>query len=165
MRKLFMICFVAVLCGGLAFAKQRKNTPSAQGSVERNEATVRRIFDDLWTGRRYGIIDSVYERNCVVHYNARTLSLNQWIATGQGWQAAFPDMVVSVNRITGNENIVEINWIAQGTNTGPGQGLPGRGKRATAHGTNRFRFNANGKIAEEWVDWDENGLRRQVAGR
>lgn len=158
MRKLCMICFIAVFCSGLVLAKGKGSDKSSE---EKNKATARQVFDDLWTRGHYELIDSMYEKNCVVHYATGTVSLQQAVAGGKEWRSAFPDLVVKPNRVTGNGDMIVVNWTAHGTNRGQGHGLPGKGKPGTARGTSRFRFD-NGKIAEVWVTWTENDLRRQV---
>ena len=165
MRKLSMIFVMAVLCSGLMFAKGDKNKGSDKNSGEKNKATARRVFDDLWTRGRYELIDSMYEKNCVVHYATGPVSLDEAVAGGKEWRSAFPDLVVTPNQVTGNGDMIVVHWTARGTNKGQGQGLPGKGKRATAHGTGRFRFDNDGKIAEVWVDWNENDLRKQVGAK
>ena len=161
MRKLCMMCFIVVLCSGLLFAKGNKNTPSDKNSEEKNKATARQVFDDLWTRGRYELLDSMYEKNCLVHYPTETMSLEQAVANGKEWRRAFPDLVARPNRVTGNGDMVVVDWTAQGTNKVQAHGLSGKGKQGTARGTSKFRFE-NGKIAEVWVTWSEEELRKQV---
>ena len=158
MRKLCMMGFIVVLCSGLVFAKGKG---SDKGSDEKNKATARQVFDDLWTRGRYELIESMYEKNCVVHYATGTVSLEQAVANGKEWRRAFPDLVVQPNRVTANGDMVVVDWTAHGTNKVQAHGLSGKGKRGTAQGTSKFRFE-NGKIAEVWVTWTEEELRKQV---
>ncbi|HEY6972416.1 MAG TPA: ester cyclase [Candidatus Angelobacter sp.] len=160
MRKLSLIFVMAVLCSGLIFAKGEKN----KGSEEKNKETARKVFDDLFTGGHYEQINSMYEPNAVVHLGGRTISLSEAVSEGKGWKSAFPDAVMRAHRITGNGDNVEVHWSVEGTNKGTAEGLPGKGKKGKAQGSSRFRF-TNGKIAEVWVDWDEQNLRRQVGGK
>jgi predicted ester cyclase len=172
MQKVGMICVMTLLCGGLLFAQHDKQKPPDKasdkgsvdkGSVEKNKATARRVFDDLWTGGRYELIDSMYEQNCVVHYATGNVSLQEAVAGGKEWRSAFPDLVVRAEQVTANGDIVTVHWVAHGTNSGQGKGLPGKGKQGRAQGTSKFRFDNSNKIAEVWVDWNEDALRRQVA--
>lgn len=165
MHKVGMICVMALLCGGLLFAQRERNQPVEKDSVERNKATARRVFDDLWTGGRYELVNSMYESNAIVHFGNRDSPLSQVVSEGKEMRAAFPDLVVTANRITANGDMVEVAWSAHGTNRGQERGYAGKGKPAKTHGTSKFRFDSAGKIAEVWVDWNEEDVRRQVAGK
>jgi predicted ester cyclase len=159
-----IICFVAVLCCGLGFAQRNKNKATDRSSAEKNKTTARRVFDDLFSQGRYELIDSMYEKNAIVHFGNRETRLDEAVSQGKEWRSAFPDLVVRADQVTGNGDIVDVHWTAHGTNKGHGMGLPGRGKPAKTQGTSKFRF-IEGKIAEIWVEWNENDVRRQVDGR
>jgi len=166
MRKLTLIYVMVVLCSGLVCAQKKKGQETGNAnSGENNKATARRVFDDLWTGGRYELVNSMYEPNAMVHLGNETIPLSQAVADGKEWRSAFPDLVVRANQVTGNGNNVDVRWSAHGSNKAPGKGLPGKGKPASIHGTSKFRFDNQGKIAEVWVNWNENDLRRQVSGK
>jgi predicted ester cyclase len=87
------------------------------------------------------------------------------VSEGKEMRSAFPDLVVKPNEVTSKGEVVEVHWTAHGTNKGQGWRTPGKGKQATTHGVTRLRFDSAGKVAEAWVDWDENDVRRQVADK
>jgi hypothetical protein len=68
MHKVGMIFVMALLCRGLLFSQRERSQPAERDSVERNKATARRVFDDLWTGGRYELVDLMYESNAIVHF-------------------------------------------------------------------------------------------------
>jgi len=176
MQKVGMICVMTLLCGGLLFAEHDKQKPPNKasagkssvdkGSAEKNKATARRVFDDLWTGGRYELISSMYESNAIVHFGNRDSPLSEVVSEGKEMRSAFPDLVVTANRVTANGDMVEVSWSAHGTNRGQARGYPGKGKQAKTQGTSKFKFNGDGKIAEVWVGgWNEQDVRRQVTGK
>jgi predicted ester cyclase len=167
MRKLTLICVMAVLCGGFVYAQKDKTKPNPpnKNQEEKNKQTARRVFDDLWTSGRYDLISSMYEGNAMVHMGNQTIPLSQAVADGKEWKTAFPDLVMRANQVSANGDIVDVRFSAHGTNKGQGKGLPGKGKRGQIQGTSKFKFDSEGKIAEVWVDWNENDLRRQVSGK
>jgi predicted ester cyclase len=57
--------------------------------------------------------------------------------------------------------MVTIYWIARGTNTGAGNGLPATGKKAEQSGITIWRI-VNGKIKEEWSAFDQLSLMQQL---
>lgn len=152
MRKMRAILLL-LICGAVTLAtaqkkpREHQQNPTALG--EHNKQIARRVFDDLFTGGRYGQIEEIYDKNCVVHFGNRTERLSQAVDEGKGWRSAAPDLVMTANQITADGDMVNVNWTARGTHTGQGHGLKPTGKRVQIHGTSRFRF-ANGKIVEAW---------------
>jgi predicted ester cyclase len=139
--------------------EQRRN--QAQ-EAEQNKAVVRQVFDDLFTRGRYDLIDKVYSRDCVVHYNNREQGLGQSIAEGKGWRSAAPDLQMIPEQMSVEGNIVTVAWLARGTHTGKGNGLvKPTGKRINVRGNSRFRV-VNGKIVEVWNNYDRNEVFRQL---
>lgn len=165
MRKLTVIYVMVVLCSGLVCAQKKNAQETGRNSEVKNKATARRVFDELWTGGRYELVNSMYEPNAMVHLGNESIPLSQAVADGKEWRSAFPDLVMRADQVTGNGNIVDVRWSAHGTNKGRGKGLPGAGKPAKTQGTSKFRFDTEGKIAEVWVSWNESDLRRQVSGK
>jgi steroid delta-isomerase-like uncharacterized protein len=156
-----------VMCCGMTLAGQKK--PAEQraqnANAEHNKTTARRVFEDLWSQGRVELVNTLYESNAIVHVGNRNIPLSEMVSEGKEWRSAFPDLVVRVNRITESGDMVDVNWTARGTNKGQAKGMPGKGKPATSQGTSKFRFDSAGKIAEVWVEWDENNVRRQAAGK
>jgi hypothetical protein len=141
--------------------------PAAQtnqpANDEKNKNTARQAFEDLWGQGRPQ--PTMYEGNAIVHWGSRNFRVEDMASEGKEMRAAFPDLVVKPNQITTTGEVVEVHWTAHGTNKGQGWKTPGKGKQATTHGVTRLRFDSAGKIAEAWVDWDENDVRKQVADK
>jgi len=161
MRKLSILCVIAVCCTGLIAAAAQKRRSSERNSTENNKAVARQVFDDLFTRGRYELIDSMYEKNAVVHFGGRTASLQEAVSEGKEWRSAFPDLVVKPDQVTESGDMVTVRFSAHGTNKGKAKGLPGKGKPARTQGSSKFKFN-NGRISEVWVDWNEDDVRRQA---
>jgi predicted ester cyclase len=159
-----------VVCCGLTMAGQKK--PAEQkDAAERNQPaneeklknTARQAFEDMWGQGRTQ--PTMYESNAIVHWNGRNFSVAQMEAEGKEMRSAFPDLVVQPNQVTAQGEMVEVHFTAHGTNKGQRWKTSGKGKQATTHGVTKMRFDSAGKVAEAWVDWDENDVRNQVAGK
>jgi predicted ester cyclase len=159
-----------VVCCGLTMAGQKK--PAEQKAAarenqpaneEKNKNTARLAFEDLWGQGRSK--PTMYENNAIVHWNGRNFSVAQMEAEGKEMRAAFPDLVVQPNQITAQGEMVEVHFTAHGTNKGQRWKTSGKGKQAATQGVTKMRFDSAGKIAEAWVDWDENDVHRQVADK
>jgi len=133
-----------------------------QMSPEHHKAVTRRVFDDLFNRGRYESISEVYSRDCVVHHNNKTTSLDEAVSEGKGWRSAAPDLQMTPDAMSVQGDLVTVSWTAKGTHTGKGNGLVRpTGKRFLMHGASRFRI-VDGKIAEVWNDYDRNELFRQL---
>src|SRR5262245_53540252 len=156
MRKHKIFCLLLIVCiGGLTFAQkkpreqERKAPGQVKASAELNKATVRRVFDELFTQGRFGEVDQIYAPNCKVHFGGRTEGLSQAVAEGKGWKSAAPDLVMTADQISVNGDTVTVSWSARGTHTGQGHGLKPTGKRINMRGRSTFRV-VDGKIVEAW---------------
>lgn len=154
----------------LMFASGVQKKPTAplrapeqvQASPEHHKAVTRRVFDDLFSRGRYEAIPEVYSRDCVVHHNNKTTSLDQAVSEGKGWRSAAPDLQMTADEMTVQGDIVTVAWTARGTHTGKGNGLVRpTGKRILVRGSSRFRI-VDGKIAEVWNNYDRNEIFRQL---
>lgn len=175
MRKSPILVFSAIVfCCVLVFAWGEQRRPVAprpekprfpgqvQNAPERHKAVTRRVFDDLFNSGRYEAIPEIYTKDCVVHHNNKTTSLDQAVAEGKGWRSAAPDLRMTPDEMTVQGDIVTVSWTAKGTHTGRGNGLVRpTGKRILMHGASRFRI-VNGKIAEVWNNYDRNEIFRQL---
>jgi steroid delta-isomerase-like uncharacterized protein len=79
----------------------------------------------------------------------------------KGWHQAFPDLAIVPEKLIAEGDLVTIYWIARGTNTGTGNGLPATGKKAEQSGITIWRI-VNGKIKEEWSAFDQLSLMQQL---
>jgi len=151
---------------GAAPDQQRKPVQVAPGqiqiaSAEQNKAVVRRVYDDLFSRGRYELIDQIYAKDCRVHFGNRQARLEQAVAEGKGWRTAAPDLVMRVGRMDVERDLVVVDWTANGTNTGKGNGVPATGKQVLIRGNSRFRV-VNGKIVEVWNNFDRDEIFRQL---
>jgi steroid delta-isomerase-like uncharacterized protein len=58
-------------------------------------------------------------------------------------------------------DLVAVYWIARGTNTGAGNGLPATGKKVEQSGITIWRI-VDGKIKEEWSAFDQLSMMQQL---
>lgn len=79
----------------------------------------------------------------------------------QGFMTAFPDMVVTMDRLDVGRNRTTYYWTLTGTNTGPG----GTGRAVRISGYEEWRIGADGLIAESRGHFDEADYHRQLKTR
>ena len=73
----------------------------------------------------------------------------------------FQILTITPEKLIAEGDLVTIYWIARGTNTGIGNGLPATGKKAEQAGITIWRI-VNGKIKEEWSAFDQLSLMQQL---
>ncbi len=81
-------------------------------------------------------------------------------AKAQGFMTAFPDMVVTLDKVTKTEEGARFHWIWTGTNTGPG----GTGNSVRITGYEEWTLSGEGLILESNGHYDEAEYKRQVNG-
>jgi steroid delta-isomerase-like uncharacterized protein len=128
---------------------------------EQNKATAKRAFEEILSHGRFELAEQLYAKDFVNHGLHSNASLEEDQTALKGWHAAFPDIVVVPQKLIAEDDLVTIYWIARGTNTGTGNGLPATGKKAELAGITIWRI-VDGKIKEEWSAFDQLSMMRQL---
>ena len=84
---------------------------------------------------------------------------NEIAAAAQGFMVAFPDLVVTMDKVAADDGRVTYHWTLTGTNAGPG----GTGKHVRVSGFEEWRFGSDGLIAESKGHFDKAEYDRQLA--
>src|ERR1051325_10506107 len=133
----------------------------ASSLQEQNKALAKRAFDELLSKGRFEVAEQFYAKDFVNHGIHRDISLAEDQAALKGWHQAFPDLTILPEKLIAEGDLVTIYWIARGTNTGTGNGLPVTGKKAEQSGITIWRI-VDGKIKEEWSAFDQLSLMQQL---
>ena len=132
-------------------------------SAESNLAVARRVFDDLFSKGNFDAADEIYAADHTSH-DAQAPGVNGAAAMKHYigmYRAAFPDLHLTVDDAIAEGDRVVIRWTARGTHQGELMGVPPTGKQTVVTGINIFRVK-DGRIQEEWVNWDTLGLLQQL---
>jgi len=133
----------------------------ASSLQDQNKALAKRAFEELLSKGRFELAQQLYAKDFVNHGIHRDVSLDEDQAALKGWHQAFPDLAIVPEKLIAEGDLVTIYWIARGTNTGAGNGLPATGKKAEQAGITIWRI-VNGKIKEEWSAFDQLSLMQQL---
>src|SRR4029077_19152771 len=133
----------------------------ASSLQEENKALAKRAFEELLSKGKFELAEQLYAKDFVNHGIHRNISLAEDQAALKGWHEAFPDVVIVPEKLIAEGDLVTIYWIARGTNTGTGNGLPATGKKVEQAGITIWRI-VNGKIKEEWSAFDQLSMMRQL---
>ena len=135
---------------------------ATQGAqLDANRAVAKSVFDDILSGGRFERARDLYAPDFVNHAVHRDVGLAEDQAAARGWRSFAPDLSVKPDRIVADGDLVFVLWTARGTNTGEGNGLPATGRHVEGRGMTLWRIE-NGKIKEEWSEFDQAELLRQL---
>jgi steroid delta-isomerase-like uncharacterized protein len=130
---------------------------------EQNKAIVRRALEEPWTGS-LDIVDEVVAMDYVGHDPAAPEPLHgpegvkEFIST---YRAAFPDARIKVEDQLAEGDLVATCWSGRGTHEGELMGIEPTGRAVTVSGLTISRLE-DGKIVEEFQNWDTFGMLQQL---
>jgi steroid delta-isomerase-like uncharacterized protein len=134
--------------------------------LETNKAVVRRQTEELWNQGNLNVIDEIYATDYVRHDPessgiSNSEGLKQLITA---YRTAFPDIHFTNDDLVAEGDLVVGRWTSTGTQTGDlmmDPMIPATGVQGTSTGISIYRI-ANGKIVEEWAEWDFLGMMEQL---
>ncbi len=133
------------------------------------EGWARSLFHDVWNLRRLDWVGRHYADGVVAHAGGGRVAqgLRNYQALVLHVLAAIPDGVLRVENVCWSEEtdgvIVAVRWVLEGT-TQPG-GVLGEcpaGRPVFMMGISHLRLDEDGKVAEEWMIFDEIGVLAQA---
>src|SRR5262249_36887257 len=150
-----------IIVSVIAYSLLTANFLFASSLQEQNKALAKRAFEELLSKGQFELAQQLYAKDFVNHGIRRDIGLDEDQAALKGWHQAFPDLAIIPEKLIAEGDLVTIYWIARGTNTGTGNGLPATGKKAEQSGITIWRI-VNGKIKEEWSAFDQLSLMQQL---
>ena len=128
---------------------------------EQNKAIATRAFEEILSKGRFELAEQLYAKDFVNHGIHRDATLEEDQAALKGWHQAFSDIAIVPKKLIAEGDLVTVYWVARGTNTGAGNGLPATGKKAELAGITIWRI-VDGKIKEEWSAFDQLSMMQQL---
>jgi steroid delta-isomerase-like uncharacterized protein len=132
-------------------------------STEENKAIVRRFAEEILNEKKLDQADEIMAQDYIDHgaMPGQAPGLEGFKGKGAMWVAAVPDLRVRTEDMFAEGDRVAVRWTAEGTHQGELLGVPATGKRFLFTGLSIFRV-AEGKVAEQWEEWDKLDLMRQL---
>ncbi len=116
----------------------------------------------IWNEKDINAIDKLVHQDVVIHsllgdfYGTKAMK-----EVVQAWLKGFPDLIVENDLVISENDIVSIQWRAQGTHQGEFKGRQQTGKPVSYSGVTVYRIK-NGKIIEYWAYLDMQHLLNQI---
>ena len=133
-------------------------------SPEENKDIVRRFQEGMMEAFRTGNLDVLLDTvhpDCAFDMPGMPPTVDGMKQALPAFRTAFPDMRVTVGEMLADGDKVAYRLTWTGTNTGEFMGIPATGKKIRLSGIIISRI-ADGKIAEEWENYDAIGMMRQL---
>jgi len=131
---------------------------------EANKDCVRRLYEDVWTRGKVGLLDTLIGAAYVDHNPAS----GQAAGTGgvkarvETLRQAFPDLRFAVEDLVAEGDLVAARFSWRGTHKGEAfLGIPPSGKAILVRGMEFYRLR-DGRIVEHWDNVDELGMLTQL---
>jgi steroid delta-isomerase-like uncharacterized protein len=152
MKTLTAVSTCLFLLGGVIFGSSLQ---------EQNKALAKRAFEELLSRGQFELAEQLYSKDFANHGIHRDIGLQEDQEALKGWHQAFPDIAIVPRKLIAEGDLVVVYWVARGTNTGTGNGLPATGKQVEQSGITIWRI-VNGKIKEEWSAFDQLSMMKQL---
>jgi steroid delta-isomerase-like uncharacterized protein len=131
-------------------------------SLESNKQLAHLVWEEIWHQGHLSRIDELFSPDFVRHDPGRELrgpdQNRQFISS---MRATFPNVHYLVEDQIAEGDKVVVRYRFQGTHLGAFQGMPPTGKQVAYTGILIYRI-ADGKIAEQWTEFDLLGFLRQL---
>jgi len=123
---------------------------------------VARRYADAWSSQDPGSVAAFFSERGSLRVNDDPPAVGRAAITevAMGFMSAFPDMVVTFDRLVNRPQGVEFHWTLTGTNTGPG----GTGRMVRISGYEEWQMDAGGLIADSTGHFDAVDYQQQLAG-
>ena len=117
-------------------------------------------YAQAWSSQNPASVASFFAEGASlsVNDNAPAVGRPSITEVARGFMTAFPDMIVTFDKLVQQPSSLEFHWTLEGTNTGSG----GTGKRVRISGYEVWRIHANGLIAESKGHFDTAEYERQL---
>jgi hypothetical protein len=155
--------FFALGVGGLmlfAGIRTLRNAPAKASPAGLHDMATR--YTAAWCGQRAAGVASFFAEHgsLTINGGAPALGRAAIAAAAQGFMTAFPDMIVTMDALDGDEINATYHWTLTGTNTGPG----GTGRPVRITGYEEWFIGPDGLIVDSQGHFDEEEYQRQLAG-
>lgn len=121
---------------------------------ERMRATILDLFGTIDRERRTDAMDGFFAPGYVRHDIGGDGERADFWSLMQALHDAFPDLAAAVEQVVVEDDRAAYSWAAQGTHRGAFMGVPPTHKRVTVRGIAISRFDADGRIVEDWSSWN-----------
>jgi predicted ester cyclase len=134
-------------------------------SVEENKAIARRVIEEVHNQGNFAVWDSLIAPSYVNHNLPPGQSARERQQMITMYRAALPGQLTTIDDLIAEGDEVVVRWTQHAVHAGPLPtpfgNIPPTGKQITVTGMIIFRI-VDGKITDEWENWDTLGMLQQL---
>ena len=132
-------------------------------SIEKNKAAVREFTSVFKNEHNVSGVDHLFAKNFRHNFRVPVRpGLEGYKEIGTVMNSAFPDVVVTEDRLIADENFVVEMSHAAATNAGPYMHYPATNKPINWTEIHVYKFDNDGKIIEHWIEMSMLELLMQI---
>jgi predicted ester cyclase len=162
-RKVALVLALAALASLGSLYRRWKRAEGEQMSAQDNKKIARQLLEEPWKGN-LDVIDEYVDAK-YIGYDASLPEPLRGVQDVkdfvQEYLNAFSDGRITVDDQIAEGDMVATRWTGRGTHDGELLGIAPTRKQVTVSGMTISRL-ANGKVVEEWSNWDTLGMLQQV---
>jgi len=119
-------------------------------------------YTDAWNSKQPEKMASFYAKDGMLNVNngAPAVGRKQIAETAQSYMEAFPDMELTMDSLTVENETYRYYWTFKGTNTGP----EGTGNKVDFSGFEKWTMNDQGLVQKSIGTYDAEDYQRQLNG-
>jgi steroid delta-isomerase-like uncharacterized protein len=128
-------------------------------------AIVRRLYEEVWNGRRREVVDEIISPSHALQDNNRVdCSIGPEAYKGQvsRFQTGFPDLRLSIDDLVAADEKLVVSWNISATHKGEFMGIPATNKKVSVDGITIHHV-VDGKIMDSSTSWDARGKEKAAA--
>jgi len=132
-------------------------------SAEESKVLVHRHTEEFWNQGKLDVAAEIHAVDFIFHPPSlpEMHGIEAYNQFAIMYRTAFPDLrFTSEDVIVAGDKVVE-RWTSTATHQGELMGIPPTGKWSKTTGISIFRV-ADGKLAEQWVNWDMLGVLQKI---
>ncbi|HMS64520.1 MAG TPA: ester cyclase [Ignavibacteria bacterium] len=117
-------------------------------------------YAEAWSSQKAWDVTSFFSESGSLSVNSNPPAIGRAAISviADGFMTAFPDMTVSMDKLTETSDGIEFHWTLRGTNTGP----EGTGNKVEISGKEIWEFDNDGLIKNSRGSYDAEEYNRQL---
>jgi predicted ester cyclase len=130
--------------------------------VERNKRAAREAVEEIWNRGNLDAIDQLTSPSARGRQAGEGMTPDDLRMAVEEFRTAFPDVHMDLEMQVAEGDYV-VNFLKlTGTQQGDFRGISASGNRIEVKGISRLQYGRDGKVVDEWVEFDQYGMVQQL---